>query len=229
VPGAERRVLGRIRDDSLYNNPWRVAMTTQHSLILASASPRRQALLGRLGRPFVILPSDIDETMPDGMPPAEVAEQLAVAKARAVAAMHPDEVVIGADTVVALADPPRLLGKPRDDEDAAAMLRALRGRWHEVSTGIAVVRGDRAWHDVVTAGVRMGDYDDETIARYIATGEPRDKAGAYGYQELGRALVAEVRGSELTVVGLPLRRLAELLLAAGVPPPVTPGDLAETW
>jgi septum formation protein len=186
-------------------------------------------LLGRLGLPFVIVPSDIDETMPEGMAPAEVAEQLAVAKARAIAATRPDAVVIGADTVVALADPPRLLGKPRDDDEAAAMLRALRNRWHEVSTGIAVVRGDRAWHDVVTAGVRMGDYDDEAIARYVATGEPRDKAGAYGYQGYGRALVAEVRGSELTVVGLPVRRLAELLLAAGVPLPVTPADLAETW
>jgi septum formation protein len=205
------------------------ALRPEHSLILASASPRRQALLGRLGLPFVVLPSDIDETMPEEMAPADVAEQLAIAKARAVAASHPGAVIIGADTVVALADPPRLLGKPRDDDEAAEMLRALRGRWHEVSTGVAVVRGERAWHDVVTAGVRMGDYDDETLARYVATGEPRDKAGAYGYQELGRALVAEVRGSELTVVGLPLRRLAELLVTAGVPLPVTPADVAETW
>jgi septum formation protein len=201
----------------------------QQTLILASASPRRRALIGRLGLPFVVLPSDIDETMPEGMAPAEVAGQLAVAKARAVAASHPEAVVIGADTVVALADPPRMLGKPRDDGEAAEMLRALRGRWHEVSTGVAVVRGERVWHDVVTAGVRMGDFDDAMIARYVATGEPRDKAGAYGYQERGRALVAEVRGSELTVVGLPLRRLAELLLAAGVPLPVAPAALAETW
>jgi len=199
------------------------------ALILASASPRRQALIGRLGLPFVVVPSDIDETMPEGMDPAEVAERLAVAKARVVAVKHPDAVVIGADTVVALADPPRLLGKPRDDDEAAEMLRALRGRWHEVSTGVAVVRGARVWRDVVTAGVRMGDFDDATIARYVATGEPRDKAGAYGYQELGRALVTEVRGSELTVVGLPLRRLAELLLAAGVELPVAPGDVGDTW
>jgi septum formation protein len=198
-------------------------------LILASASPRRRALLGRLGLPFVVSPSDVDETVPGGMAPEEVAEQLAVAKARAVAATHPDAAVIGADTVVALADPPRLLGKPGDDAEAAEMLRALRGRWHEVSTGVAVVRGERAWHGVVTAGVRMDNYDDATIARYIATGEPRDKAGAYGFQGLGRSLVAEVRGSELAVVGLPLRRLAELLLEAGVPLPVTPADLAETW
>ena len=198
-------------------------------LILASASPRRQALLGRLGLPFVVVPSDVDETVPEGLTPEQVAEGLAVEKAQAVAALHPERVVIGADTVVALADPPRLLNKPLDDDEAAAMLRALCGRWHAVSTGLAVVRGDAVWRGVVTAGVRMADFDDDTIARYVATGEPRDKAGAYGFQGQGRALVAEVRGSELAVVGLPLQRLAELLLAAGVVLPVTPADVAETW
>lgn len=198
-------------------------------LILASASPRRRALLGRLGLPFVVLPSDVDETMPEVLLPAAVAGQLALAKARAVAAVYPEGVVIGADTVVALAAPPRLLGKPRDDAEAVEMLGALRGRWHAVSTGIAVVRGARAWHDVVTADVRMGDYSDETIARYVATGEPRDKAGAYGFQGLGRSLVGEVRGSELAVVGLPLRRLAELLLAAGVALPVALADIVDSW
>ncbi|MFN8515218.1 MAG: nucleoside triphosphate pyrophosphatase [Chloroflexia bacterium] len=200
-----------------------------HGLILASGSPRRRALLGRLGLPFVVLPSDLDETVEEGLGPEEVARQLAVAKARAVAESHPDGVVIGADTVVALADPPRLLGKPGDDDEAAEMLRALRNRWHAVSTGVAVVRGGRVWHDVVTAGVRMGDYSDEAIAQYVATGEPRDKAGAYGFQELGRVLVAEVRGSELTVVGLPLRRLAELLIEAGVALPVTPDEVGDVW
>jgi len=197
-------------------------------LILASASPRRRALLGRLRLPFVVLPSDVDETVPEGMPPQAVAGQLALAKAQAVAASHPEAVVIGADTVVALADPPRLLGKPRDGAEAVAMLGALRGRWHAVSTGIAVVRGEQAWHDVVTAEVRMGDYSDETIARYVATSEPRDKAGAYGFQSLGRSLVAEVRGSELAVVGLPLRRLVELLLAAGVALPVALADIVDS-
>lgn len=199
------------------------------TLILASGSPRRRALLGRLGLPFEVLPSDVDETVPEGMLPEMVAGSLALAKARAVAVAYPDRAVIGADTVVALAAPPRLLGKPSDAAEAVEMLGALRGRWHAVSTGIAVVRGDRAWHDVVTVDVRMADYSDEVIARYVATGEPLDKAGAYGYQEAGRALVAEVRGSELAVVGLPLRRLAELLLAAGVVLPVAPGDIVEAW
>lgn len=198
-------------------------------LILASASPRRQALLGRLGLPFVVVPSDVDETVPEGVAPEDVAVRLAVEKARAVAALHPEGVVIGADTVVALPDPPRLLGKPGDDAEAAAMLRALRGRWHAVSTGVAVARDGTVLQAVVTADVRMGEYSDEAIARYVATGEPRDKAGAYGFQGRGRSLVAEVRGSELTVVGLPLRRLAELLLAAGVPLPVDPATIAEVW
>jgi septum formation protein len=198
-------------------------------LILASGSPRRRVLLERLGLPFVVLPSDVDETVPVGMHPPAVAGELALAKARAVAAAHPDKVVIGADTVVALADPPRMLGKPRDDDEAAEMLAALRGRWHAVSTGIAVLRGERVWHDVVTADVRMGDYSDDTIARYVTTGEPRDKAGAYGYQEEGRSLVAEVRGSELAVIGLPLRQLAELLLAAGVALPVTINEIVDHW
>ena len=199
------------------------------TLILASGSPRRRALLGRLGLTFEVLQSDVDETVPEGMLPETVAGSLALAKARAVAAAYPDRVVIGADTVVALAAPPRLLGKPSDAAEAVEMLGALRGHWHAVSTGIAVVRGDRTWHDVVTVDVRMADYSDEVIARYVATGEPLDKAGAYGYQEAGRALVAEVHGSELAVVGLPLRRLAELLLAAGVALPVAPGDIVEAW
>src|SRR5690349_5390633 len=98
------------------------------ALILASGSPRRRVLLGRLGLPFAVVPSDVDETVPDDVHPVAVAGELAVAKARAVAAAHPGGVVIGADTVVALADPPRLLGKPGDDAEAAAMLGALRGR-----------------------------------------------------------------------------------------------------
>ncbi len=202
-------------------------LSPQSSLVLASASPRRRALLGRLGLPFEVVPSDADETPPPGLGPEEAAVELALAKAFAVAARRPGQVVIGADTIVALDG--EMLGKPRDDDEAAAMLRRLRGRWHTVSTGVAVLRDGRACRDVVTARVRMHDYPDEAIARYVATGEPRDKAGAYGFQGQGRALVAEVRGSELTVVGLPVRRLAELLLSAGVPLPVTPADLADTW
>ncbi|HEX5502758.1 MAG TPA: Maf family protein [Thermomicrobiales bacterium] len=196
-------------------------------LILASASPRRRALLGRLGLPFEVAPSGADEAEPAGLAPARVAEALALVKARAVAAAHPGRVVIGADTIVALDG--ASLGKPRDAADAAAMLRRLRGRWHAVSTGLAVVAAGRACHDVVTAAVRMRDYGDDEIARYVAGGEPLDKAGAYAVQGRGGALVAEVRGSELAVVGLPLRRLAELLLACGVALPVDPATIVERW
>lgn len=200
------------------------------SLILASASPRRRELLRRLGLPFIIVPSDVDETTGSGLTPEEVADTLALIKAHTVATEHPGQVVIGADTVVAFDDlQPTILGKPRDDAEAAWMLRALRGRWHRVSTGIAVIRDGREWHDVVTAEVRMGDYSDDEIAGYVASGEPHDKAGAYAIQGLGGRLVAEVRGSELTVVGLPLRRLAELLQDAGVALPLAPAAIIDRW
>lgn len=199
-------------------------------LILASGSPRRQELIGRLGLPFIVLPSDVAEMIPPGLAPEEVARLLARQKAAAVAARQPGRVVIGADTVVIpYPGQPTLLGKPRGDADAARMLRALRGRWHRVATGIAVVRDGQEWHDVVSADVRMGDYSDAEIATYVASGEPRDKAGAYAVQGLGGRLVVAVAGSELAVVGLPLRRLAALLDAAGVAVPVDPATIADRW
>jgi septum formation protein len=218
------------RDGDTDSNPPSAIRPLPSALVLASASPRRRELLGRLGLPFVIVPSEVDETLPEGLAPAQAAEGLAIAKARAVAALHPGRTIIGADTIVVLdGTPPRVLGKPRDDDEAAAMLRALRGRWHNVSTGIAVVRDEQLWHDVITAGVRMGEFSDAEIAGYVASGEPRDKAGAYAIQGLGGRLVVEVRGSELTVVGLPLRRLAELLLASGVALPVEPDAIVDRW
>lgn len=208
-------------------------MSEQHGpapLVLASASPRRRELLARLGLPFIVVPSAADETAEMGLAPEEVAGSLALLKAHTVALDYPQQVVIGSDTVVAFHDAqPTILGKPRDDDEAAWMLRALRGRWHQVSTGIAVIRDRQEWHDVVTAEVRMGDYSDAEIAEYVASGEPRDKAGAYAVQGLGGRLVAEVRGSELAVVGLPLHRLAELMRAAGVTLPIDPDTIADRW
>ena len=199
-------------------------------LILASGSPRRRELLGRLSIPFIVLPSDIDESVPPDMAPEEVARSLARQKAATVAAAWPGRVIVGADTVVI----PRpgettILGKPADDDDAARMLRTLRGRWHRVATGIAVIHDDREWHDVIGADVRMAEYSDAEIAAYVASGEPRDKAGAYAVQGLGGRLVAEVSGSELTVVGLPLHRLAALLVEAGVALPIDPAGLPDRW
>jgi septum formation protein len=200
------------------------------TLILASASPRRREILARLGLPFVVVPSDAEEVVPEGLSPAAVAQALADKKALVVARRYPDATVIGADTVVALPGPPPcIFGKPRDDADATAMLRALRGRWHEVSTGLAVVRDREMWRDTITVAVRMRAYTDDEIARYIASGEPRDKAGAYAVQGLGGALVAAMRGSELAVVGLPLRHLAELLLASGVELPIEPAAIVDAW
>lgn len=196
-------------------------------LVLASASPRRRELLGRLGLPFVVVPSNADEVFPAGLGPEDAAQALALLKARAVATTYPAQIVIGADTIVALDG--TMLGKPGDDDAAAAMLRQLRGRWHTVSTGLAVVNGPQTCQDAITAHVRMLPYTDDDIARYVASGEPHDKAGAYAVQGLGGALVAEVRGSELAVVGLPLRCLARLLRACGVRLPVEPDAIAGTW
>ncbi len=199
-------------------------------LILASASPRRLELIGRLGLPFIVAPSDVDETTAPGLAPEVVATSLALLKARAVATQYPGHVIIGADTVVIpYDDQPTILGKPRDDADATRMLRLLRDRWHRVATGIAIVRDGAEWSDVVSARVRMGDYSDAEIAGYIASGEPHDKAGAYAVQGLGGRLVVDVNGSELTVVGLPLRRLAELLQDAGVTLPIAPASIVDRW
>jgi septum formation protein len=143
--------------------------------------------------------------------------RLALDKARAVAARLRDGVILGADTIVVIGGD--VLGKPSDAGAACEMLRRLRGREHEVITGIAVVdgRSGRADTTSVTSRVRMADYDDAAIDAYVATGEPLDKAGAYAIQGRGGALVAGLEGSFSNVVGLPLEETARLLAAFGVP------------
>ena len=156
------------------------------------------------------MPSDVDETLDPG-PLTEAVVQLALRKARAVAAGLGDGVVLGADTVVVVDG--QALGKPRDAAEAVAMLRRLRGRWHDVITAIAaidaVTRAEAA--DAVVTRVEMAHYSDADIAAYVATGEPLDKAGAYAIQERGAALVAGVRGSYTNVVGLPVDETRRLL------------------
>jgi septum formation protein len=163
-----------------------------------------------------VIPSDIDETLVPG-PLADVVARLALAKARAVAARVGEGVVLGADTVVVIEG--EALGKPADPADARAMLRRLRGREHEVITGLAVVdaRSGRSETHSVVSRVRMADYGEPEIERYVATGEPLDKAGAYAIQGQGGALVAGLDGSFSNVVGLPLEETARLLAAFGVP------------
>jgi len=161
------------------------------------------------------MPSDLDETLTPG-PLAESVPRLALEKAQAVAARVREGIVLAADTVVTIDG--QALGKPVDAAEARAMLRRLRGRTHEVITGVAVMdaRSGRAERTVVTSRVRMAPYDDRAIDAYVATGEPLDKAGAYAIQGAGGALVAGWEGSYTNVVGLPLAETARLLAVFGV-------------
>lgn len=180
-------------------------------LILASASPRREALLRQVGLEFEVAPSYAEERVPEGLPPRELAERLAMEKARLVAAQRTQGLVIGADTVVVLDG--QILGKPTGPEDAREMLRRLSGRKHQVTTGIAVVDAatGESRGDSVTTTVAFAPLSEQTIARYVSTGEPLDKAGAYAIQGHGALLIEGISGCYYNVVGLPLRRLAELL------------------
>jgi septum formation protein len=183
-------------------------------LVLASSSPRRHDLLQYLGEPFTIDPSLIDETPIPGLSPADLALSLARHKAIDVARRHQDAVVIGADTLVDLRG--QILNKPVDAADAMRMLRALQGDTHQVHSGVAVWRGGNVFSRVVSASVTMHAATDESLAAYVASGEPLDKAGAYAAQGKGAAFISRVEGSYLAVVGLPLFALHDLLLEAGI-------------
>ena len=184
-------------------------------VILASASPRRRELLARLIRDFVVVPSNVDEALAGPITPAPVAA-LALRKARAVAGRVTEGVVLGADTIVVVDGQP--LGKPTSHDDARAMLRRLRGRSHEVITGVGVVdaASRREAATAVVTRVFMASFTDQAIDDYVATGEPFDKAGAYAIQEKGRDLVAGYVGSYTNVVGLPLDATRRLLRDFGV-------------
>ena len=183
-------------------------------LVLASASPRRRELLAQLGRPFDVIVSGLEEKPWPGEKPASYALRNAGDKgAEVLARIEGDVDLVAADTIVVLGD--RILEKPRDAEDACAMLRDLSGREHEVITGLCVYarRGAdlRFQADAVRTAVRFRALTDAEIAAYVATGEPMDKAGAYAIQGGAAAFVAETRGSHSNVVGLPLDELKRLL------------------
>jgi len=178
-------------------------------------------LLARLGIAFTVQPSHLPEEPPPGAPSGVAVVALALAKAAAVARALPAQgaVVLGADTEVVIDG--ELLGKPRDAADAGRILRRLRGRTHEVITGLALVEaGPRGREETasVTTRVLMAGYTDEEIEAYVATGEPFDKAGAYAVQGLGGRLVAEVDGCFSNVVGLPLETTRRLLRRWGLSP-----------
>jgi septum formation protein len=191
-----------------------LSRTTQ--LVLASASPRRQEILARLGLAFTVQPSHVPEQHPPG-DAAQAMAAVALAKARAVARQWAGPtVVLGADTEVMLDG--RYLGKPADIPDAVRMLRALRGRTHEVITGVALVEVPEGREEtaVVVTRVTMTNATDEDIAAYVATGEPLDKAGAYAVQGLGGRLVSHIDGCYTNVVGLPIETTRRLLQRWGL-------------
>jgi septum formation protein len=190
-------------------------------IILASASPRRAALLRQIGLGFRTSPSalgDDGEAALPGESPEACARRLALSKAQEVAMRLARGLVIGADTVVVCDD--RLFGKPRDEEEALAFLLSLAGRTHRVITGVAVVDAETARAEVEAAvtAVVMRPFGVHEAAKYVATGEPMDKAGAYGIQGRGALLVEGIQGDYFNVVGLPLTLLATLLRRFGVDP-----------
>ncbi|MCL2579047.1 MAG: Maf family protein [Oscillospiraceae bacterium] len=175
-------------------------------LILASASPRRRELLGYVNSNFAAISLDLDESLPPDTPPREGAEILALRKARAAAQIRPGDTVIGADTIVALDGV--IYGKPEDTADAFRILRALSGREHTVYTGVAIVgpSGERVFSEATA--VRFIELSDAQISAYITTGDPMDKAGAYGIQGRGALFVSGITGDFYNVMGLPVCRLA---------------------
>ncbi|HEX9304078.1 MAG TPA: Maf family protein [Thermoanaerobaculia bacterium] len=185
-------------------------------LLLVSSSPRRAEILTALGIPFEVAPAGVDETFVPGESGQEAARRFAREKAAAGAACHPDDWVLAADTLVLLDG--AILRKPRDDADAARMLRQLSGREHCVVTAVALTKGPGPGAGAVEESrVKIAPLDEEEIRWYVATGEPRDKAGAYAVQGLGARFVLSVAGSFTNVMGLPARTVYRLLREAPDP------------
>ena len=183
------------------------------SVCLASASPRRRELLAAMDLAFLVLPADVDESVPAGMHPRDAVVELSKRKALATAKVAGDGVfVIASDTLVEEGGRP--LGKPKDEEDAVRMLLSLSGREHRVHTGVAIAYRGRLVADRDTTRVFFRDFDEREARAYVATGEPLDKAGAYGIQGLGGALVSKTEGAFDTVVGLPCALVDRLLCRA---------------
>lgn len=178
-------------------------------LILASGSPRRKEILQKLGFEFVAMKTDADEYYPKSMPVEKIAQHLAGVKAEACLKQNVNDIVIGSDTIVVLDG--RVLGKPQDTTDAKEMLRSLSGKTHEVYTGVCVASKSRVESFTVCSEVTFGHLTDKEIDLYVASGEPMDKAGAYGIQGLGCRFIKSVKGDFYAVMGLPANELYEVL------------------
>jgi septum formation protein len=190
-----------------------IAGVFKEQLILASTSPRRAEILNAVGWPFEMCAPNTDETRAADEEPAPYVKRLARMKAAAVANQRTEGLVLGADTVVVIEG--EILGQPRDEFDARRMLGLLRGKWHEVLTGVALVRAGSSGCSIVeheTSRVRFGSMSADEIEWYVATGEPNGKAGAYGIQGSAALFIEEIQGDYFNIVGLPVRLAYELSL-----------------
>ncbi len=194
-------------------------------IILASASPRRQEWLAKSGLGFEIKPTNVDERLVPGEKPYDAVRRVTLTKGLAAQADDKEAVIIAADTIVV--HDGEILGKPVDEDDAVATLRRLRGKWHEVLTGLVVLRGAKQLLEIVKSQVLMRKYTNEEIVNYVASGDPLDKAGSYAVQNESFHPVAQIAGCYLNVVGLPLCALQQNLAMLGIemPAPLPSGCL----
>lgn len=184
---------------------------------MASASPRRQQLLNQIGLEFEVIPSRIEEVMDESLEATQVAVSLAAQKCRDIASrLDGNYLIIAADTIVVRNN--RLLGKPRDAEDAFETLKSLSGQWHDVITGLCICRTSekKFIEEYEITRVKMAHHSDKFIKSYIETGEPFDKAGSYGIQGYGSLLVEKIEGCYFNVMGLPIYKLSSILGQLGV-------------
>ncbi len=187
------------------------------SIVLASKSPRRQALLQQIGLSFRVLPAKGEEKIDSSLPPHQLVQQLSKQKAQEVALQtDPNDLILAADTIVVLNH--KLLGKPKGHKEAKQMLQLLSGRTHIVYTGICLLQENRCITDVVETSVSFRTLSDDEIDAYIESGEPMDKAGAYGIQGKGALFVSQIQGDFYAVMGLPLCRLSQWLTQFGIFP-----------
>lgn len=183
------------------------------NLILASSSPRRKELLETLRLSFAISSSEVDESFDPNLSPEEVVMELAERKAQAIFKDNPDAFVLGSDTIV-VADN-RILGKPADEAEAFSMLKSLSGKQHNVFTGVSIVSPSSSTRFYEKTEVWFWELTDDEIRAYVKSGEPLDKAGAYGIQQLGSMLVKKIHGDYFAVVGLPVARTVRELKRLG--------------
>jgi len=179
-------------------------------ILLASSSPRRSELLKMAGYDFTVVASNVNEDYPDGTAPDQIVELLALRKAKAVAKPEDGAVVLAADTIVVLRG--QVLGKPKDEHDAKAMLRQLSGHVHQVYTGYCILRGETVVQGYECTSVEFYPLRETEIAAYTATGEPLDKAGAYGIQGRGALLIRRIDGDYYNVMGLPIGKIHRILV-----------------